>query len=192
MNKYFLIAIIILLVSGCSSMKKDMDNEQIGKVNEEQKKEIDVTVERKIRQLERLNDWFSYPVARNKIQRSGNSIKQPYSRGSIYFELYYDPEELKHYDYYDHKLHIDYAWKRDEIYGTWERTENSKTIREGLLYINPAYKAALYYYPGQDGAFDVFKVRIKSDSDNPEDVKPEPAKPGGAKSEPAKPGGAKK
>jgi hypothetical protein len=187
MKKYILTAIIILLVSGCTSMKKDMDNEKIGKVNTEQKREMDVTTEKKIKQLETLNDWFSYPVAQNKIQRSGNPIIQPYSRGGIYFEVYFDPEKLKDYDYYDHKLHVDLKWKLDELNGTWERTANSKTIREGLLYINPAYKVGMYYYPGQDGAFDVFKVRIKFDSDNSEDAKPEPAKP-----EPAKPKGAKK
>jgi len=161
MKKHILITIIILLVSGCASMKKDIDNEKIGKVNTEQKKEMDITTEKKIKQLEGLNDWFSYPVAQNKIQKSGNPIIQPYSRGGIYFEVYYDPEKLKDYDYYDHKLHADFKWKQNEFDGTWERTENSKTIREGLLYINPAYKTAMYYYRGGEGTFDVFKVHIK-------------------------------
>ena len=161
MKKYIFTAVIIMLLSGCASMRRDIDDERIGNVKPEPKKESPISIEKKIKQLEVLNDWFSYPVARSKIQRTGNPIRQPYSRGGIYFELYYDPEELKRYDYYDHKLHVDYKWKLDEFYGTWEKTEFSKSIREGLLYINPAYKAAIYYYPGQQGAFDVFRIRIK-------------------------------
>ena len=189
MKKYILAVVIIMALSGCASIKKDRDKDIIGKTTE-QKKEPDIAIEKKIRILERLNDWFSYPVAKNKVQRTGNPIRQPYSRGGIYFELYFDPEELRNYDYFDHKLHVDYGWKQDEIYGNWERTETSKTIREGLLYINPAYKIGMYYYPGQEGAFDVFKVRIKSDSDS-EGAKTEGAKTETAKAEPVKPAGAK-
>jgi len=161
MKKYLLTAIIITLLSGCASMRKDRDKEMIGKVDTKPQKETEQSLEKKISQLEKLNDWFSYPVAQNKVQKTGSPIIQPYSRGGIYFEIYYDEKELKNYDYYDHKLHVDYAWKIDETDGTWVKMENSKSIHEGLLYINPAYKVAMYYYRGENGAFDVFKVNIK-------------------------------
>jgi len=164
MKKYMLIAVIMTLLSGCASTQKAKANEPAEKADTEQKKEADPAIEKKIRQLERLNDWFSYPLAQNKMQKTGKPIIQPYSRGGIYFEVYYDAEELKNYDYYDRKLHTDYGWKKNEIDGDWERTANSRTIQEGLLYINPASKAAIYYYKGGDGTFDVFKVRIKGAS----------------------------
>jgi len=191
MKKYILTAVIMMLLSGCASMRRDIDNERIGNVKPEPKKESPITIEKKIKQLERLNDWFSYPVARSKIQKTGGPIRQAYSRGGIYFELYYDENELKNYYFYDQKLHVDLGWVQNQKTAIWERTEKSKTIREGLLYINPANKVGMYYYPGQDGLFDVFKLRIKIDSDATEEAKPDPAKPGDAKPGDAKSGGAK-
>jgi len=161
MKKYILIAVIMTLLSGCASTQKAKNNKTAKKADTEQKKETDPAIERKIRLLDRLNDWYSYPVAQNKIQKSGKPLIQPYSRGGIYFEIYYDADELKNYDYYDRKLHVDYGWKRNGTDGTWEMTANSKPIQEGLLYINPANKTAIYYYKEGDGSFDVFKVRIK-------------------------------
>ena len=164
MKTFMLITLIMMTLSGCKSLRKDIDSAKMGnaKVVEPPKKtESSVSVESKVAELERLNDWFSYPVARNKVQKSGSPIVQPYSQGSIYFEVYYDENELKNYEYYDRKLHIDFAWKKGAD-GSWEKTANSKKVQEGLLYINPAYKIAMYYYPGQDGAFDVFKVNIKT------------------------------
>jgi len=161
MRKYLLTAVVMTLLSGCASMIKDINSERIGNVKAEPKKESPITIEKKIKQLERLNDWFSYPVARNKIQKSGNPIVQPYSQDGISFEMYFDENELKNYEYYDRKIHTDFAWKKGAD-GSWEKTGNSKRLQEGLLYINPAYKIAMYYYPGQEGAFDVFKVRIKT------------------------------
>jgi len=156
-----LTVVILVLLSGCSSMRKDINNEIIGKTAPEPQKGPDPKLEKKISELEKLNDWFSYPMARNKVQKGGNPIIQPYSRDGVYFEIYYDESEKKNYAYYDRKLHTDYAWKKNIEDDTWEETGASKPIKEGLLYINPAYKTAMYYYPGQEGAFDVFKVRMK-------------------------------
>ncbi|MDR2922414.1 MAG: lipoprotein [Treponema sp.] len=164
MKKHILTAVIIILLSGCTSMKKDIDSAKLGKVDTEQKKEKEMadpaSIDKKIGELERLNDWFSYPLAQNKIQKTGSPVIQPYSQGGIYFEVYYDENELKNYDYYDRKIHVDFAWKLDPVDKVWEKTASSKPIQEGLLYINPAYKVAIYYYLRQEGAFDVFKVRI--------------------------------
>jgi len=156
-----LIVVIVILFSGCASMRKDINSEIMGKTAPEPKKGPDPLMEKKISELEKLNDWFSYPMARSKVQKAGSPIIQPYSREGIYFEVYYDESELKNYAFYDRKLHTDYAWKLNETDNTWEKTGASKPIREGLLYINPAYKTAMYYYPGQGGTFDVFKVRMK-------------------------------
>jgi hypothetical protein len=161
MKTLMLTAVIMMTLSGCKSLRKDIDSAKMGNAKAEPPKKAELSVENKVAELERLNDWFSYPVARNKMQKSGSPIVQPYSQGSIYFEVYYDENELKNYEYYDRKLHTDFAWKKGAD-GTWEKTANSKKIQEGLLYINPAYKVAMYYYPGQDGAFDVFKVVIKT------------------------------
>jgi len=163
MKKNILTVIILLLLSGCTSMRKDIDKERIGKTPPEpaKMKETGQSMEEKISALERLNEWFSYPMARSKVQKGGTTITQPYSKEGIYFEVYYDENELKNYAFYDRKLHTDYAWKVNVANNTYEKTAASKPIQEGLLYINPAYKTAIYYYPGQGGEFDVFKVRIK-------------------------------
>jgi hypothetical protein len=170
MKIYLLTIVIILLLSGCKSMQKDIDKEKLGKDKTEQKKEVDPQLDQKIAALDQLNDWFSYPVAQNRVQKGGNPIIVPYSRGSIYFEIYYDENEVKNYGYFDRKLRGDIKRKGQDV-------------KEGLLYINPADKAALYYYPRKDGEFDVFKVRIKKEGDNSESVKPEAAKPEAPKSE---------
>jgi len=137
--------VIILLLSGCASNQKNINSEKPAKT--EPKKE-DPQLDQTIATLEQLNDWFIYPVAQNKIQKTGSTIRQEYSRSGIYFEMYYDENEVKNYAYYDRKLRGDLQRK-------------GQSVREGLLYINPADKAALYYYPRKDGEFDVFKVRIK-------------------------------
>jgi hypothetical protein len=105
-------------------------------------------LDQKIAALNELNDWFSYPVAQNRVQKTGATIVQPYSRGGIFFEMYYDESEIKNYGYYDRKLRGDLQRK-------------GQVVKEGILYINPADKAAIYYYPRKEGEFDVFKVRIK-------------------------------
>jgi len=148
MKIQLLTIVIVLLLSGCKSIQKDINTEKLGKDKTEQKKEVDPQLDQKIAALEQLNDWFSYPVAQNRVQKSGSTIKQEYSRGGIYFEMYYDENEVKNYAYFDRKLRGDLQRK-------------GQTVKEGLLYINPADKAALYYYPRKDGEFDVFKVRIK-------------------------------
>jgi len=149
MRIHLLAIILILLFSGCASIRQDLDSEKLGKEKTEPKKEIDPQLDQKIAALEQLNDWFSYPVAQNRVQKTGNTLRQEYSRGGIYFEMYYDENELKNYAYYDRKLRGDIGRK-------------GQSIREGVLYINPADKVALYYYPRKEGEFDVFKVRIKS------------------------------
>jgi hypothetical protein len=150
MKKPMLTIVIILLLSGCTSIRNDIDSEKIGKDKPVPKKETDPQLDQKIAALEQLNDWFSYPVAQNRVQKSGASIIVPYSRGSIYFEMYYDENELKNYAYFDRKLNGDIKRK-------------GQTVQEGFLYINPADKIALYYYPRKDGEFDVFKVRIQKE-----------------------------
>jgi len=134
--------VIIILLSGCASNQKDINS---GKT--EPPKE-DPRVDQQIAALEQLNDWFSYPMAQNRVQKTGGAITQPYLRGSIYFEIYYDENEVKNYAYYDRKLRGDLQRK-------------GQSVIEGILYLNPADKAALYYYPRKDGEFDVFKVRVK-------------------------------
>jgi uncharacterized protein YceK len=145
MKIHLLTIVIILSLSGCASTQKDTNNE---KDKTEQKKETSSQADQTIAQLEQLNEWFSYPVAQNKIQKTGNAIRQDYSRGGVYFEMYYDENEVKNYAYFDRKLRGDLQRK-------------GQTVREGLLYINPADKAAIYYYPRKDGEIDVFKLRIK-------------------------------
>jgi len=130
-------------------MQKDIDREKLGKDKTEQKKEVDPQLEQKIAALNQLNEWFSYPVAQNRVQRSEVTIRQEYSRSGIYFEIYYDENELKNYPYYDRLLRGDLK-------------RRNQPLREGIFYLNPAAKVAIYYYPRKDGEFDVFKVRIKS------------------------------
>jgi len=153
MKIYMIPLVILILFSSCKSIQKDIDKGKLEKDKVEQKKEVDPKLDQKIAALDQLNDWFSYPVARNKVNRGGNKIIIPYSRGSIYFEIYWDEGQLMNYRYYDRKLKGDIGRK-------------GHAIQEGLLYINPADKAALYYYPHQDGEFDVFKVQIKKEGDN--------------------------
>jgi len=148
MKKIMLAVVIMVLFSGCASMRKDVNNKTTEKTAPEPKKQADPSIEKKMSELENLNDWFSYPVAQSKILKYGNPIIQPYLREGIYFEMYYDEEQLKNYPYFDHKLKGDIGRK-------------GQTVKEGFLYINPADKAALYYYPRKEGEFDVFKVRIK-------------------------------
>jgi len=146
-----LTVVIVILLSGCTSMRNDIDKERIGNTPPPEvkaKKESNQEIEEKISALERLNDWFSYPIAQNRVQKSGNTLKQEYSRGGIYFEMYYDENERKNYAYFDRKLRGDINRK-------------GQSIKEGILYINPADKAAVYYYPNKEGEFDVFKVNIK-------------------------------
>jgi hypothetical protein len=147
MKIYMLPIVIIMLFSGCASMKKDMNKDKLGNKKAEQIKE-DPQLEQKIAALNELNDWFSYPVAQNRVQKTGATITLPYSRGGIFFEIYYDENEVKNYAYYDRKLRGDLQRK-------------GQAVKEGMLYINPADKASVYYYPRKDGEFDVFKVRIK-------------------------------
>jgi len=167
MKIYMLPIVIIMLFSGCMSMKRDINSEKLANDKPGQKKEvIDPQIDQKIAALEYLNDWFSYPVAQNRVQKTG-AFSQPYSRGGIYFEMYYDEKEVKNYAYYDYKLRGDLG-------------RRGQSVKEGILYINPADKAAIYYYPKKEGEFDVLKVRIKKVEPVPEPV-PEPAKTKSAK-----------
>jgi len=171
MKKTVFTVVIILLFAGCTSIRKDIDKERIGKApppEAKAKKESNQEMEKKISELEQLNDWFSYPMAQNRVQKSGGGLRQEYSRGGIYFEMYYDENELKNYAYYDRKLRGDIGRK-------------GQSVKEGILYINPADKVAVYYYPNKEGEFDVFKVNIKYQQE-PADKKQEPA---GKKQEPA-------
>jgi len=149
MRIYLLPIILIIFLSGCASIKKDIDSEKLGQEKTEPKKVVDPQLDQKIAALNELNEWFSYPMAQNRIQKGSNTIKQEYSRGGIYFEMYYDENEMKNYPFYDRLLRGDLSRKK-------------LTVLEGILYINPAVKIALYYYPRKEGEFDVFKVRIKS------------------------------
>jgi len=167
MKIYMLPIVIIILFSSCMSLKKDINSGKLAKDKPEPKKEaVDPEIDQKLAALERLNDWFSYPVAQNRVQKTG-TFSQPYSRGGIYFEMYYDEKEVKNYAYYDYKLRGDLGRK-------------GQSVKEGILYLNPADKAAVYYYPKKEGEFDVLKVRIKKMEPVPETV-PEPAKTKNAK-----------
>jgi len=194
MKKYMLPIAILILFSGCASIKKDLEKERLGNEQIAKKKERDAQEEeRKIAYLSKLNDWFSYIYAYNRVQRLV-PFTNPYSFGNIYFEMYYDENEVKNYYYYDQKLHVDLGWVQNQRTALWERTEKSKPVNPGVLYINPAAMLAIYYYPRQeDREFDVFKVRIKSraEIDKPGDAKPGEAKPGAAKPGDTKPGAAK-
>jgi len=150
MKIHLLAIVLIIFLTGCKSIQNDINKQKLGTDKTEQKKVVDPQLDQKIAALEQLNDWFSYPYAQNKIQKTGNTIRQEYSRGGIYFEMYFDENEVKNYGYYDNKLRGDLQRK-------------GQTVKEGLLYINPAEHngTALYYYPRKDGEFDVFKVRIK-------------------------------
>jgi len=148
MKKIMLAVVIVILFSGCTTTRKDVNNKTTDKTAPEPKKGPDPSIEKNISELEKLNEWFSYPVAHSKIQKYGNPIIQPYLREGIYFEIYYDESELKNYAFFDGKLRGDLKRK-------------GRTVQEKFLYINPADKRALYYYPGREGAFDVFKVNIK-------------------------------
>jgi len=178
MKIYTLAIVIILLFSGCALNKKNVIDDK--SANEKEVPKTDPQIDRKIVELGRLNDWFSYIVARNKVQKT-LAFTQPYFRSGIYFEMYYDEEQLKNYYYYDQKLHVDLGWVQNQRTALWERTEKSKPINEGVLYLNPATKVALYYYPNKDGEFDVFLVRIKKVEPPPEPVKPEDPKAKDAK-----------
>jgi len=178
MKIHLLAIVIILLFSGCALNKKNVKDDKSAK--EKAAPKIDPQIDRKIVELGRLNDWFSYIVARNKVQKS-LAFTQPYFRSGIYFEMYYDEEELKNYYYYDQKLHVDLGWVQNQRTALWEKTAKSKPINEGVLYINPATKVALYYYPNKDGEFDVFLVRIKKVEPPPEPVTPEDPKAKDAK-----------
>jgi hypothetical protein len=191
MKIHILAIAIIILLSGCASIKKDLEKERLGNEKIAKKKERDAREEeRKITELSRLSDWFSYRYAFNKVQRM-SPFTQPYSFGNIYFEMYYDENEIKTPDYYDIRLHVDLKWVQNPRTAEWEMTEKGQPIHEGVLYINPALKIAVYYYPRRDGEFDVFKVRIKSQTPKAEDAKPGDTKPGAAKPGDTKPGAAK-
>jgi len=192
MKIYILAITIILLFSGCASIKKDLEKERLGNEKAEKKRERDAREEeRKIAELSRLSDWFSFPYAFNKVQKIVPFI-QKYPFGNIYFEMYFDENEVKRYEYYDIRLHIDLGWEQNPRTAEWEKKkEKSEPIRDGVLYINPAMKVAIFYYPRKEGEFDVFKVRIKSQTADTEAAKPGDAKPGAAKPGDAKPGTAK-
>ena len=197
MKIHILAIAIIILLSGCASIKKDLEKERLGNEQIAKKKERDAQAEQdKIAYLSRLSDWFSYVYPYTRVQKL-TPFTQPYSFGNIYFEMYYNENEMKTPDYYDIRLHVDLKWVQNQRTAVWEKTEKSQPINDGVLYINPAMKIAIYYYPRKDGEFDVFKVRIKSqgpkvEDAKPGDAKPGAAKPGAAKPAPAKPGAAKK
>ena len=189
MKIHILTIVIILLFSGCASIKKDMDKGKLGNDKTAPKKEVSPEAERrKIAELEGLNEWFNFRYAQNKVQRT-TTFKQPYPFGSIYFEMYYDEAIVKDYLFYDGKIHTDRGWVQNQRTALWEKkADKSEPVQEGVLYINTAYKVAIYYYPRkEDRDFDVFRVRIKSDGERTEGAKPE-----GGKTESAKPGSAKK
>jgi hypothetical protein len=173
MKIHLLTIVIIILLSGCASIRNDINSEKLAKDKVEAVKKPDPKLDQKIAELEQLNEWFAYPMAQNRLQKTGSPIKQPYSRGGIYFEIYFDESEVKNYIYYDLKL-------RDDI------QRRGQHVKEQILYINPALKVSIYYYPRRDGEFDVFKVRIKKEEPVSEPVKTEPAKTDNTKPKNAK------
>jgi hypothetical protein len=139
-------------------MQKDIDKGKTGGQKLQQKTETDAQIDEKIARLEKTNEWFGYPAADSRMQAKGIAFRQPYQQGKIDFEIYHDENEIKNYDYYNGKIHTDFGWVRDG--DGFRPTDRSKPVKEGLLYINPAYKVAIYYFRKGDGTFNVFKVRI--------------------------------
>jgi len=182
--------IFIILLSGCASIKKDIDKDKLGKDKAEQKNEVSPEAEKeKITYLERIGIWCDFRYPQNRVQRNV-PFTQPYPFGTLYFEMSYNDELLKNYDWIDKKVHEDKGWVQSQKTGLWEEKKTGKVepVVKGVLYIHTSNKLAIYYYPRKDDRdYDVFKVEIKSRGGKSEVVKTEPAKSEPAKSKDAKP-----
>jgi len=190
MKIHILTLIVLILLSNCASIKKDIDKDKLKKDKADQKNEVSYEAEKeKIAYLERIGIWCDFRYPQNRVQRNV-PFTQPYPFGSLYFEMSYDEELVKIYHSVDEKVHTDRGWVQNQKTGLWEEKKTGKVepVQTGVLYIHTSRKIAIYYYPRKDDRdYDVFKVEIKSRGAKSEVVKTEPAK-----TEPAKPKGAKK
>jgi len=162
-------AVILLCVTafiwaaGCVSMQKDIDKGKTGDQKYQRKTETDAQIDAKIARLEKEVDWIGYPVAESKMRAKGMTFRQPYQQGVIDFEIYYDEKELgpATYELYNGNIHKDFGWVRDNtVSGGWKATERSKPIKEGIMYIQPVNKVAIYYFKKGEGTFTMLKVRV--------------------------------
>jgi hypothetical protein len=171
--------IIVILFSGCASIKKDIDKDKLAKDKADKKNEVSAEAEKeKIAYLERIGIWCDFRYPQNRVQRNV-PFTQPYPFGTLYFEMSYDDELVKNYDWIDKKVHEDKGWVQSQKTGLWEEKKTGKVepVQPGVLYIHTSRKLAIYYYPRRDDRdYDVFKVDIKSRAAKSEVVKTEPAK----------------
>jgi len=109
---------------------------------------------------ENINQWLIFTIPPSRINYTGEVIMRSTPRADgARLLVFFEPALTDDAYFYYEILLRDFGWWRQEG-GRWIGDSWSREVERGVMYVNPARRVALYFFPGRDTEFQIFRVRI--------------------------------